>query len=222
MLVASLPYLPPLFAANKPPMSRERLESRLNMLSGEDRHELRVIEDLMHWNRSPLDISDSEVVERAEKLIPTLRDERMRQVAIWRMEIRTVVAALRRRAAGRPSVSSKERWGYGRWVWHIERYWSRPDFGLANAAPYVVQFQQLIEQRDALGLERALLNTVSRGLARVEEIHHFDFEAVALYVLRWDIIARWTGHDKERAQERFDRLVGEGLGKYSDLFAVTG
>jgi len=222
MLVASLPYLPPLFAANKPPMSRERLESRLNMLSDEDRHELRVMEDLMHWNRSPLQISDREVVERAEKVIPTLRDECLRQVATWRMEIRTVVAALRRRAAGRPPVNSKEKWGYGRWVWHIEQYWNRPDFGLANAVPYVVQFQQLIEQRDALGLERALLNTVSKELARVADTHHFDFESVALYVLRWDIIARWTGHDRERAQERFDRLVGEGLGKYADLFAVTG
>ena len=222
MLVASLPYLPPLFAANKPPMSRERLESRLNMLSDEDRHELRVMEDLMHWNRSQLDITDHEVVERAEKVIPTLRDERLRQVATWRMELRTVVAALRWRAAGRSPVGTKERWGYGRWVWHIEQFWSRPDFGLANAVPYVLQFQQLIEQRDALGLERAILNTVSKELARISDMHHFDFESVALYVLRWDIIARWTGHDKERAQERFDRLVDEGLGEYSDLFAVIG
>ena len=221
MLVASLPYLPPLFAANKPPMSRERLESRLNMLSDEDRHELRVMEDLMHWNRSPLDISDFEVVERAEKVIPTLRDERLRQVATWRMELRTVVAALRWRAAGRSPINSKERWGYGRWVWHVEQFWSRPDFGLANAVPYILQFQQLIEQRDALGLERAILNTVSKELARVSDMHHFDFESVALYVLRWDIIARWTGHDQERAQERFDRLVGEGLGEYADLFAAT-
>lgn len=221
MLVASLPYLPPLFAANKPPMSRERLESRLDMLSDEDRHQLRVIEDLMHWNRFPLEITDQDVVERAEKVIPGLRDERLRQVAMWRMEIRTVVAALRRRAAGRSPVSSKERWGYGRWVRHIEKNWSRPDFGLANAVPYVVQFQQLIEQRDALGLERALLTTVSRELARIADMHYFDFEAVALYVLRWEIIARWTGHDRERAQDRFDRLIGEGLGKYADLFAVT-
>jgi hypothetical protein len=38
----------------------------------------------------------------------------------------------------------------------------------------------------------------------------------------WDIIARWTGYDKERAQERFDLLVGEGLGDYADLFAAAG
>ncbi len=222
MLVASLPHLPPLFAANKLPMSRERLEGRLAMLSEDDRRELSVIEDLMHWDRVPLDTSDHEVVERAEKVIPTLRYERLRQVATWRMEIRTVVAALRRRAAGVPVGELEENWGYGRWVWHIEQNWGRPDFGLANAVPYIVPFQQLIEQRDALALERAILDTVIKELARVADMHHFDFESVALYVLRWDIIARWTGHDQQRAQERFDRLVDEGLGEYADLFAATG
>jgi uncharacterized protein DUF2764 len=222
MLVASLPYLPPLFAAEKLPMSRERLEGRLAMLSDEDRHELSVIEDLMHWDRVPLDTSDREVVEHAENIIPTLRYERLRQFATWRMEIRTVVAALRRRAAGVSVADLGERWGYGRWVWHIEQNWGRPDFGLGNAVPYIVPFQQLIEQRDALALERAILDTVIKELARVADLHHFDFESVALYVLRWNIIARWTGHDQARAQERFDRLVGEGLGEYADLYAATG
>lgn len=220
MLMASLPYLPPLFAANKPPMSRERLEGRLKMLGEEDRRELCVIEDLMHWDRVPLDVSDSEVIERAEAVIPKLSSEHLRHVATWRMEIRTMVAALRRRAAGASPVGTGERWGYGRWVWHIEKNWSRPDFGLADAVPYVVPFQQLIEQGNALALEREVLNTVNRELARVADLHHFDFESVALYVLRWDIIARWTGQDKERAQERFDELVDEGLGEYADLFGA--
>ena len=222
MLVASLPYLPPLFAANKPPMSRERLEGRLDMLEDEDRNELTAIEDLMRFARISLDTSDRDVIEGADRVISSLRSETLRQVAIWRMEIRTTVAALRRRAAGSSPAKTSEPWGYGRWVGHIERNWTRPDFGLAHAVPYVVRFQQLIEQRDALQMERVLLDTVYRELARVRDQHHFDFESVALYVLMWDIIARWTGYDKERAQERFDLLVGEGMGEYSDLFAATG
>jgi hypothetical protein len=222
MLVASLPHLPPLFAANKPPMSRERLEGRLDMLEGEDRNELTAIEDLMRFARISLDTSDRDVIDRADRVIASLRSERLREVAIWRMEIRTMVAALRRRAAGSSPPKTDEPWGYGRWVGHIERNWTRPDFGLAHAVPYVVRFQQLIEQRDALQMERALLGTVYRELARVRDQHHFDFESVALYVLMWDIIARWTGYDKQRAQERFDLLVGEGLGEFADLFAATG
>ena len=221
MLVASLPYLPPLFAATKPPMSRERLENRLDMLTDEDRRELTAIEDLMRFARLSLDTSDVEVIDRAERVIPAIRSDRLRQVATWRMELRTIVAALRRRAAGSSPAKTSERWGYGRWVWHIEQNWTHPDFGLAHAVPYVVRFQQFIEQRDALGMERALLDTVYKELARVSDLHHFDFESVALYVLKWDIIARWTGYDKELAQQRFDRLVGEGLGEYADLFAAT-
>jgi len=220
-LVASLPYLPPLFAAKTPPISRERLERRLDMLVEEDRSELRAIADLMHWDRLPLKTSDREVVERADEVIPNLRSTRLRQVATWRMEIRTVVAGLRRRAAGGAPPTSAEHWGYGRWVWHIEHNWSRPDFGLTHAVPYVVPFQQMIEQRDALGLERVLLHTVNTELRRAADMHQFDFESVALYVLRWDIIARWTCNDEEQAQERFNRLVGEGLGEYADLFAAS-
>ena len=222
MLVASLPSLPPLFAAGKPPMSRERLEGRLEMLEDEDRRELTAMEDLMRFARLSLDTSDRDVVERAERVIPALRSEHLRQVATWRMELRTIVAALRRRAAGSSPVRTSETWGYGKWVGHIERNWTRPDFGLEHAVPYVVRFQQLIEQRDALQMERVLLDTVYKELARVRDLHHFDFESVALYVLMWDIIARWTGYDKERAQERFDLLVGEGLGDYADLFAAAG
>jgi hypothetical protein len=222
MLLASLPYLPPLFAANKPPMSRERLESRLDMLADEDRRELTAIEDLMRFARMSLDTTDRDVIERAKRVIPAIRSERLRQVAIWRMEIRTIVAALRRRAAGSSPAKTDEPWGFGRWLWHIEQNWNRPDFGLTHAVPYVARFQQLIEQRDALAMERAILGTVYKELSRVSDLHHFDFESVVLYVLKWDIIARWTGYDKERAQERFDLLVGEGLGEYADLFATTG
>ena len=218
-LVASLPHLPPLFAANKPPVSRERLQNRIDMLLEEDRRELTTIQDLMHWDRLPLDFCDREIVEKADRVIPNLRSDRLKQVATWRMEIRTVVAGLRRRAAGGAAPVAAEQWGYGRWTWHIERNWNRPDFGLGTAVPYVVPFQQLIEQKDALGLERALLNTVYTELNRVADLHYFDFESVALYVLRWDIIARWTGQDQDRAQERFDGLVQEGIGEYADLFS---
>jgi hypothetical protein len=192
------------------------------MLDDQDRSELTAIEDLMRFARLSLDTTDRDVIERADRVIGSLRSEHLRQVAIWRMEIRTMVAALRRRAAGSSPAKTSEPWGYGRWVGHIVRNWSRPDFGLAHAVPYVVRFQQLIEQRDALQMERALLDTVYRELARVRDRHHFNFESVALYVLMWDIIARWTGYDKTRAQERFDLLVGEGMGEYSNLFAASG
>ncbi len=37
--------------------------------------------------------------------------------------------------------------------------------------------------------------------------HAFDFEAVAFYVLRWHLVARWCSYGAEAAGERFAGLV---------------
>jgi hypothetical protein len=39
---------------------------------------------------------------------------------------------------------------------------------------------------------------------------------VVIYVLRWDLIARWTGQDGEAALARFDGLVEAGLGEWAE------
>jgi hypothetical protein len=52
----------------------------------------------------------------------------------------------------------------------------------------------------------------------MSEGHWFDFEAVVIYVLRWDLIARWIGQDGAAALRRFDGLVENGLGDYTDPF----
>lgn len=41
--------------------------------------------------------------------------------------------------------------------------------------------------------------------------HDFDFEAVALYVVRWDLLERWTRYDAEAAAARFSTLVADAL-----------
>jgi hypothetical protein len=41
--------------------------------------------------------------------------------------------------------------------------------------------------------------------------HYLDFEAVVIYVLRWDMIARWTTYDGEEAARRFDELVEQAM-----------
>ena len=71
---------------------------------------------------------------------------------------------------------------------------------------------QLIEKGDALGVERAIGSAVWHYLSRAAVGHYFDFEAVALYVLRWDVIHRWTVYDGEEAQKRFNEMLEEGLG----------
>jgi len=41
--------------------------------------------------------------------------------------------------------------------------------------------------------------------------HYFDFPAVVIYVLKWDMIKCWTNYNADKAMERFDELVDAGL-----------
>jgi len=218
MLVASLPPMPALFTSRQTPISRLRLDRRLDMLEPEDRAALSDIEALMWWDRLPLDMTDSAIVARADQILPRIRSRVLREVASWRLELRTVIAALRRRAAGRPAPSPGERWGHGRWMRHVERNWTVPDFGIGGVLPWLAPFNRLIEQGDTLAFERELLGVSWTYMARAASTHYFTFEAVAIYVLRWDIIARWTGYDGDRARDRFRHLVDGGLGPHRDLF----
>ena len=218
MLMASLPPLPALFTSDQTPISRLRLDRHLEMLESNDRTELTDIEELMRWDLLPLEMPDRDILERANDFLPRMRSRTLRDVATWRLELRTLVAALRRRAMGRPPPSPDELWGYGRWVRHVERNWSVADFGLGGVLPWLPEFGRLIEESDTLGFERALLGVSWTYMSRAGHGHYFSFEAVALYVLRWYVIARWTGYDGSRAGERFNRLVEEGIGEHTVLF----
>ena len=102
---------------------------------------------------------------------------------------------------------------------HIERNWSTSDFGIGAVLPWLPEFNRLIEEGDSLAFERELLGLSWTYMSRAAQGRFFTFEAVALYVLRWELIARWTDYDGTRARERFDHLVNEGLGDYKELFA---
>jgi hypothetical protein len=205
--------LPPLFVERRPPISRIRLTHRLRMLAPQDADELAAVEDLTHWHRLSLDATDEQIVAQSSRIVPSLQSPLMRDVATWRLELRSVVAALRRRAAGEPAPGRGEMWGYGRWTRPVLRNWRKPDFGLSGPLPWVSRLNDLIVRNDAQEAERVQLKLVWQFLTRLSDGHYFDFEAVALYVLRWDIIHRWTMYDSQQATERFNELRQETLGE---------
>jgi hypothetical protein len=217
MLMASLPPIEPLFSESRTPISRRQLEKRLEMLSPGDGRELRAVVDLMHWHRLPMDTLDQQIVERAEHVFDGLRCSLLREEARFRIELRSIVAALRRRAAGEPPPARGEKWGYTGLTGWIGRMWSRPDFGLSATHPWVTAVNQAIIEGDALAAERLQLQTSFWHHERAAAGHYFDFESAALYVLRWDIVHRWTSYDESEADARYEELVTEGLGDYSSL-----
>jgi hypothetical protein len=221
MLITSLPFHGPLFGAHQTPLSRLRLNVRLRILDETDAQALQELSSVLEWIHQSMSVTDAELVERSKGFEAAWGEGFLSNILRFRMEIRTLYTALRRRRRGETSAPAGQPWGYGRWVRHIERYWNEPGFRLQRVYPWVNEAEQLIEARDSLGLERLLLKVAWDYLTRVSEGHEFDFEAVVIYVLRWDLIARWSSYDGERAVQRFDRLVNIGLGQYGHLFDAS-
>ena len=222
MLISSLPYHSALFGALRAPLSRIRLRQRQRLLDDADRACLRVVANLLEWSRLGMERSDADLIDRARAELPKLDNAFARDLVTWRLELRTVVAALRRRQRGQATPTGHEGWGYGRWLGHIRRHWNEPQFHLERVYPWLAEARTLLEAGDALGVERRLLDVVWKHLSRVEEGHYFDFEAVLIYSMRWDLVARWTTYRGEEAALRFAEMVREGLQEVPPDALFTG
>jgi hypothetical protein len=220
MLICSLPYHGPLFMAKRTPMSRIQLERRLEMLEPEDKALLARIERVLQWDQIETGLADSDLIARADALMAELREPGLREAVQSRMELRTAVGALRRRQMGQEPPDDPDSLGYGRWVKHIRMHWREPSFGLARTFKWLPQAEAYIAEGEALDLEKLLLQEVWSHLGRLSDRHAFDFTAVVIYVLRWNVIDRWTRYHAADAGARFDDLVAEALGGHANLFAA--
>jgi hypothetical protein len=211
MLIASLPCHGPLFGARQTPLSRIRLDQRLSLLEPGDRYLLDRITDLLDWMRHGIGRSDADILANARDLLPRIASPTLKELVTRRLELRSLVAALRSHRQGEGPPGTDVAWGFGRWLRHIRANWSEPGFRLVHAYPQVQEMQQMLESGDMLAFERILLGMIWRDLERLSEGHHFDFVAVVIYTLRWDLVYRWTGYEGEAAVRRFDELTEQAM-----------
>lgn len=218
MLMSSLPSPEALFLAKRPPLSRLKLDRRLRVLAPGHARALGLTEKVLHWGDIPLATTDAEVVARARRAVREIDNETVRLLIRDRLEIRTCVAALRRRHRGEPAPASGADWGFGRWTRHIARNWTEARFRLDAVFPWLREADELLQEGETLSLQRLILQQAWKSANRRKGAHQYDFEAVVVYVLKWNIVDRWGRYHGEQAAERFDRLTEDGLGDYADLF----
>jgi len=211
MLISSLPAHAPLFSAKLTPLSRIRLEERLRMLTLEDAAQLELVQGALDWGRISDAENDGEIYELSRSTLQSLRSGFLREIVRDRLELRTVVAALRRRRLGAAPPDTREHWGFGRWLAQIRRNWKDPTFQLEPVFPWASEANRLLQSGHWVELERLLLGYVWTDLGRRSEGHYFDLEAVVIYVLRWNLVARWTGYEAHVAGERFRELVAQAM-----------
>jgi Protein of unknown function (DUF2764) len=215
MLICSLPALPTRFDAERLPISPERLQDRLRMLEPADAQEIRSLLEVLAWSERFAETTDAAVVERYGELMRRLERPLVREVAATAVDARMIVTALRRRrqGLGPPTV------GMGQWFAHLRRHFADADFKLAHAFPRLPELRRLLEEGDALGFHRGLLAATWAYLRKRADEHHFTFEAVALYVARWELMHHWQQLEAGRGRAIFEALVAEALGEHAYIYA---
>jgi len=215
MLICSLPPLPRSFEVDRLPITAERLQDRLRMLESGDAREIGRMIEILRSSRQFEEANDTAVVKRYTELMQGVTNHLVRELLTVGLDVRMIMTALRRRRRGLgPPVI-----GIGRWLEHIRRHFNQPDLGLGHVFPQITEYERLLEQGDVLNLHRGLLQATWAYLKRRTDDYYFSFEAVVLYVARWNIIRQWQELHAERGRPIFEALVTEALGEYANIYS---
>jgi hypothetical protein len=218
MLMASLPPLGDLFGQQQTPLTEIQLRHRLKFLTDQDSKTLSQIEQLVRRSKQPAEWTDGQIVGSTKALLPHLKSGTLKQAVEFVINLRTIVAALRRRKLGENSPPKSD-WGFSPWIKRIERHWTEPDFGLGSTVHWLPEARRLWDDDDSVELERLILVESWKQFSRLSNGHYFDFPAVVLYVLRWSLINRRVNYDRENAQKRFNSLIDDGIANFDQLFS---
>ncbi len=216
MLMASLPLHPKDFlTATQPPILRIQLEKRLALLDKNDREELDSIEQMIFWSYAR-DASSEDIIAQDQVALAKIKHPFLNQLVLWRLTTRTLVSALRLRHAGFQPPNKHAFMGFGKWLPTIAKHWEQPDFGISRTeVPWLAKANELIIQHQPLELEKLLLAMSWRYYIQLSNWHTFDFEAVVIYSMRWDVLNRWSRYNrdyfKDSALTNFNQLVEQGL-----------
>lgn len=213
-LIGSLPVLPPHFElAERVPISRLGLTERLKMLHIDDAQVIEEMADFLAWERQPLERSDADVVRRFNQFVAIVDNLFAQELIRHYVSIRAIIAALRcRRMKLDPPI------GIEPLASQIVRNFNHPDFQLGNKYPWIGEVDALLNSEAPLDLERTTLNIGWRYSKQLADQFQFSFEAVVLYLVRWEIVYRWTQRNAAAGQERFEQLVSEAMGEYAEMF----
>lgn len=217
-LVTSLPHLPRFDRAKRLPINREQLEQRLLMLSDADAAVVQLAERFLNWQHQPIERTDEEMVAFHQKVLAASDNPVLHEMIGFRMDMRTVLAALRRRRRGEGPPASDAAWGIGALVQDIWRHWHDSFFRLESRFPWLPEVARLLDEDESLELERRTMNIVWDHLGQIVDFNGFGFDVVLAYLFRWDITARWLSYEPKAAAERFERLVTEAIGNDAVLF----
>lgn len=203
-LVTSLPWLPEqMEKCTQLPLSRIALNRRLTLLSAIDQRQLEVAENLYHPALNDIQ-PDRERVQLWSKQLQELSSLTLQEIIIQRLEVQTVIAALRYRQ--RSNTSAEHFVGFGRWTEWIRHHWKEPCFALEKQIAPLEHWCELFNHQLTGELQYQLDRYAWQSLLATERNHHFTIETVISFVLRWGIAERRLKSDSDTALTDFQHL----------------
>jgi hypothetical protein len=209
-LVASLPHPPHFERAEQLPITRLRLDQRLRLLVPAHAEQLVRAQSLISWLPDRvLGTADAAQANEYAALMASRLEPSLREYVAFRMDQKTLTAALRRKRSDVGLPPGAVVWGVGPRVRDVQMHWDEPDFHLALLYPWLPQARELLTIGDARGLERLLMDINWRWLTSCAEKDTFGFAAVFSYFFKWDILRAWLICDPQKAKTRFTDLIDQ-------------
>lgn len=135
----------------------------------------------------------------------------LRAWAAFDRNLRNLTAAVTARALGRPVEEATV--GGGDIVDQLQRS-SAADFGLRGELPYLDAVMAAVgDEQNLIEKERKIDLVRWNEALELAAFDYFDINAVLSYLVRVNIVARWTLLDPARGREMFARLLAELDGK---------
>ena len=131
----------------------------------------------------------------------------LRAWSVFDRNLRNVTAAIAARATGRAVEESVV--GGGDVVEQLQRS-SAADFGLRGELPYIDGVLAAVNDEGNLVEKERKLDLIRwTEASELATFDYFDINAILSYLVRVNIVARWTRLDAARGREMFARLMSE-------------
>jgi len=212
-LVSSLPGLPAEYEQLHVPISRPRLEDRLQSVEQETRQFIDLLLLLLSFDSNPREESGKKAQARYAELSGSIDDRQIRKLFATVIDVRDLLAALRARI-----LEQEPPHFLGAYGPRIRRNWHHLDFRLGHRFPWIQEVARHLANNRILAAEKKMSQICWSELRRLGQRHHFTLRALLTYLLRWLIIRHWADRNLERGQKRFSTLLDETMNGYGRLF----
>ncbi len=210
MLITSLPRHSRQYKIKQTPISRIQLEKRLKLLTESERNILNNLINCLWDSWFDPKLSFQATMTKSKTLL-ALNMPFINELIHWFFDIRSLFVALRlRKTESQPPTNPQEYWS-SQWNTRLIKNWDRPDFGLKSLYPWLLAVSSIRDITGQAFVEDTLLTLIWKHLDSIEARHFYDFEALIIYLMRWNIVNYWSQFNEKIASDRIHELADKIL-----------